>query len=284
MSEESQVDQLLHQLGEHNWEIRQAAIIELVAMGEIVANRLMRIIASDQPTIPHDYLRTHAADILGRLKFVDAIALLTNATTDESPAMREHSAMALGNIGDNVSIPTLLRLLREDTWPGVRESAAWALRRFRQPDVYRTLVNALADDEDFVIEAAFDALVEMGNGSKAYITEGLQHDKETVRHECRSILNSLEDASRDEHIWGGLNDESVWMRLLTVTKLWDLCRAEIIPGLKVALNDPYRDIRLTAVLALKCIDTEEAREIIVTAKADEDATIRKIVYQVIDQQ
>ena len=124
MSEEAQINQLLCQLGEHRWEVRQTAIIELVAMGESVADRLMNIVANDQPTIPHDYVRTHAADILDKLKYADAIHVLDKATTDDNPLMREHSAVALGNIGEDTSIPTLLRLLREDAWPDVREGAA----------------------------------------------------------------------------------------------------------------------------------------------------------------
>ena len=165
MSEESQIDSLINQLGEHALVRRQIAIIELAAIGNTVVNRLLEIITSDEPTIPHDYLRNHAVDIIGKLKFTDAIDIITKATTDNSPSMREHSALALGNIGNEVSVPTLLTLLREDSSPDVREAAAFALGKFRTPNVFQGLVTALGDHEDWVREAASDTLIGIGEPS-----------------------------------------------------------------------------------------------------------------------
>lgn len=283
MFDAPQIDHLLRQLGEHKWETRQIATIELIAMGESVVDRLLDIIVNDQPTIPHDYVRRHAVDILGKLKFTGAIELLMNATADENPLMREHSAIALGNIGDEASIPTLLNLLSNDLSFDVREGAAHALGRFQRPDVYKALVEALGDDEDFVRESASAALISIGSHSRDHVIEGLQNVNEIVRSECKYILSILDYDTYDKNrLWDGLRDESFSMRLLTVTKLWDLCKADMIPGLEIALNDPNRHIRLTAVLALRCIGNDKARQVIASAKSDEDATIRKIAKQVVD--
>ena len=60
-----------------------------------------------------------------------------------------------------------------------------------------------------MIEAAFDALVEIGDAAEAYVSQGLQHDNEAVRRECRGILNAFKDENRDGRIWSGLHDENV---------------------------------------------------------------------------
>lgn len=282
MSEASQIDVLLRQLNEHKLEARQTAIIDLVAMGDTVIDSLLEIIKSGEPTIPHDYARTHAVDILGKLKFVDAIDLLTKATTDASPSMRKHSALALGNIGDDASVPIIMRLLREDSSPEVREAAAIALGNFCRPDVFQGLINALADDDDWVREVASDTLIGIGEQSRRHVVAALKYPNEAVRTECRYIIDILDDDSYDVcRLWAGLSDKNFEIRLLTINGLWNLCSEEVVPGLKIALDDTNRHIRLAAVLALQCIGTQEAIQIIATAKADKDATIRKLVQRVV---
>jgi len=281
----NKIDTLIRQLGEHSFEQRQIAMIELAALATIdnrVVNRLLEIITSEEPTVPHDYLRSHAVKILGLLKFRGAIDLLNKGTSDESSMMRAASAVALGRIGDEDSIPILKKLLSDDIAPWVREGAAHAIVGYRRDDVYQALIEALADENIDVSENASDALISMREDARPYAKAGLEHSNEAVRKECKFILHTLDENNFDtSRVWVGLNDESLCMRLMTVTKLWLLCIVDYIHGLKIALDNSNRHIRLAAVLALGCINTDEAHRVLVIAKKDKDKTIRKIVQKFI---
>lgn len=71
--------------------------------------------------------RQTAARLLGRLKDLKCVNPLTKALEDDSPAVREAAASALGEIGGGVASGNLIWVLESDPNPTVRASAARAM-------------------------------------------------------------------------------------------------------------------------------------------------------------
>lgn len=82
---------------------------------------------------------------------------LTTALEDPVPAVRLHSAAALGALGDADAIGFLLKLLKDEK-PLVRIRAAYALGRINDRRAVANLINSLDDPDEDVSKAVHKSL------------------------------------------------------------------------------------------------------------------------------
>lgn len=181
-------------LDSHNAEERRSALKSLAQMNHPAA--YAALVSAVQHTVRD--VRVDAAFLLAKqtdYKDPAAVPGLLDALADEDARIRSAACKALGDIGDGVAVPELLRVmvkdndsnirwqatgalgkmgsaavpglcaaLRDDDWK-VRRSAAEALWSMHEPTAVPSLAEALVDKNDVVRQAAAGALEGMGAGA-----------------------------------------------------------------------------------------------------------------------
>jgi HEAT repeat protein len=178
---------------------------------------------------PSPDVRRTAALSLGKIALSEAVPALVQALRDRDPVVRQHSAWALGSIGEEArekAAAALLTLLADPS-PGVAETAGQAIGQLgasqpvvallikglqqpapnarraavralawlEAPSAYSALVQALGDSDALVRQGALAALGELGDSRAVSLMEGrLLHDpNEGVRSEAAFRLGKLGD-------------------------------------------------------------------------------------------
>ncbi|MGQ0696138.1 MAG: HEAT repeat domain-containing protein [Nitrospiraceae bacterium] len=105
--------------------VRRAAAQALGAVERTsaLASALGSLLGSADPAV-----RQAAGHALLLVGAGEAVAALSNGTSDSDPAVRQWAVAALGESGDLRAVPVLLDRLRHDSAAGVRAEAAYRLR------------------------------------------------------------------------------------------------------------------------------------------------------------
>ncbi|MDD5746077.1 MAG: HEAT repeat domain-containing protein [Candidatus Omnitrophica bacterium] len=90
------------------------------------------------------YVRASAAEVLGKIKAVEAVPALSQALKAE---VGEAAAWALGEIKDAHAVPVLIQAL--GAAPGVRYAAAWALGEIKDKRAVPALIQALREGDGY---------------------------------------------------------------------------------------------------------------------------------------
>jgi HEAT repeat protein len=153
------VDPLLSSLSDNNDGVLVAALLSL---GHLA---LEDVSVPSKPVVPflshrHADVRVNASRILVHTASEgDGVLFLplTTALDDPVPAVRLHSAAALGALGDPDAIGFLLKLLKDDK-ALVRIRAAYALGRIGDRRAVSRLIDSLDDPDEDVSKAVFKSL------------------------------------------------------------------------------------------------------------------------------
>lgn len=108
-------------------------------------------------------LQGAAAEALGYVGDVRAVAPLTLLVSDSSDELREVAAEALGRIGDAAAFDAVVGLLN-DSVEWVRRAAAVALGDLGDHRAVEPLTGALSDESATVQDAAFESLKKLSDG------------------------------------------------------------------------------------------------------------------------
>jgi HEAT repeat protein len=158
---------------------------------------------------PDAKVREAAGLALGQLGpllpvIVEALVRILEAdpVTDPGPrraAIPGSHAAILGRIGTPAAVAALLGVLRGHPDAGTRGTVATALGAIVPsiPATVGPLVEALADASPAVREAAGLALVAMGEGAVAGLTDALRDERLEVRQRAAAALGRMAPASRD---------------------------------------------------------------------------------------
>jgi hypothetical protein len=117
-------------------------------------SELSKLMASD----PSPSARSQAAAALGRLKNREALAPLTNALADQSPAVRIAAMQAIKSIEDIEAVRYLRPQLVNDPDPTVRRQALRLLSDLQSPEVPRLLQGAVTVYDASVRQEAEQAI------------------------------------------------------------------------------------------------------------------------------
>jgi len=134
-----------------------------------------------------------AAHSLHEIATVDAVQILIRALTNESPEIRRISVTALGYIGNQDAIDSLIRILQNDGVPEIRRLAAIALGRIGKETANMALVDTLRDkDEDSDIRhSAAYALCDIGGMEATQVLIDVLNSKDEKAMIRRSVANAL---------------------------------------------------------------------------------------------
>jgi HEAT repeat protein len=207
-------------------------------------------------------VRYAAAEALGRLRWKPA--------KDETAgwywmAKRDwDKCVALGAL----AVEPLSAALKDEEWD-VRQAAARALGKIKDPRAVKPLIAALKDEKWDVRQAAAEALGEIGAPAVEPLIAALKGENKDVRQAAAAMLGRLG--------WQPGRDETAgwyWM----VKGDWDKCvalGALAVEPLIAALKDGSFSVRKAAAEALGKIGDPRAVEPLIAALKDKDEYVRK---------
>ena len=148
-------------------------------------------------------MRAYAAEGLGGVGDVHAVAPLIDALTDNNSTVRRFAISSLGKIRDARAIDVLIPFLQDEE-PDMRCAAAVALGelgltedRFSTPpvQVIEALINSVQDNDRGVCAAAVVALGRIGNPQAISALNALAEttDSEWIRRYISEALHQIEE-------------------------------------------------------------------------------------------
>ena len=148
-------------------------------------------------------MRAYAAEGLGGVGDVHAVAPLINALTDNNATVRRFAISSLGKIGDARAIDVLIPFL-QDREPDMRCAAVVALGtlglsedRFSTPptQIIEALITSVTDSDRAVCSAAVVALGRIGNPQAIAALNALAEstDSEWIRRYISEALHQIEE-------------------------------------------------------------------------------------------
>ena len=148
-------------------------------------------------------MRAYAAEGLGGIGDVNAVAPLIDALTDNNSTVRRFAISSLGKIRDARAIDVLIPFL-QDAEPDMRCAAVVALgelglteERFSTPpvQVLEALINSVTDNDNAVCSAAVVALGRIGNPQAVSALNALAEttDSEWIRRYISEALHQIEE-------------------------------------------------------------------------------------------
>jgi HEAT repeat protein len=213
-----------------------------------------------------------AADALGRLGDVRAVAALIQALRSENPSLRESATKALGELGDKRAVPALVALLQKpDEDEDVMEVACGVLGRLGDRDVTATIEPLTFRSDDRLRAAALDAIadIELGayralrrDGAEEAIAIAKQALNGGVVEQRQAAIRALSEIASSQGESGEARSDGAGLSAIGV----DEARSLIIG----TLDDPHGEVRREAILALVYTDGPWADTGLVTALEDPD--------------
>jgi HEAT repeat protein len=135
---------------------------------------------TDPKVEPDAAVRSVAVRVLGKAGNTAYQPQINAALDDPDSSVRWDAAIVLATMPSDKVIIRLQAIVLHDESIDARSAAAAALARYKNDDAYRTLLQALADDEFIVRSAAHDALVTMTGVDHGYDPAGWVPDRSKV--------------------------------------------------------------------------------------------------------
>jgi HEAT repeat protein len=194
-----------------------------------------------------------AVKILDQISDRD-IDLLIEALKDEKT--RWYARQKLIEI-DGAALPALEDGLRSED-PLTRGSIAMVLGEVRDSRAVKPLIEAIKDEENFVMSSAA-SLIQIGDPTSVEpLIELLSSQSEQVRLYAAYALGGLNDARAIEPLVTLLQDPNSTIRGVATHALGELGASTVATSLIVMLEDPSAEVRLSAVHALAKIRERRA--------------------------
>ncbi len=168
------IPELEKTLAEGSWWVKNGvmeALVEMAAAGLPVLVRCAR----DGDTID---ARRYATKMIGRVKHPDCRQALIGLMKDSS--IRSVAASALGEIGDSLAVPVLIKALHDPSL-SVRRASAKSLGQLRDLRSVPSLIKSMSDSHHSVRFAAAGALVVMGAPALKSLSDLLPHPDPLIR-------------------------------------------------------------------------------------------------------
>jgi HEAT repeat protein len=133
-----------------------------------------------------DFVRAHAAQLLGECGDPLAVDPLISALDDKSLYVRAYAACSLAEYSDPKIVGRLAETLK-DAEPFVRANTAWALGRLKDPRAVEPLIGALSDETPEVRANAAWALGEIGERAAVERLKGALDDEDPFKRASRPV-------------------------------------------------------------------------------------------------
>jgi HEAT repeat protein len=218
-------------LQHENSRIRQRAADVLGKIGDaVIAERLEQILKNDRS----EDVRAGAAKALGEIRDPGSVDVLIDSLHDAF-SIRCRSIVALGEIGDDAALPSLLAMLK-DPAPEIRYHAALALAEIGHEAAIKNIQPLLDDSNAMVRRGAAKALETLGQGdAQKLLGSSTQRGTRRFLNTLRNFVASISPGAVADTIQHG----SVAAKAL-------LGGAALLPLLLVAGYFCYRNSDMTA--------------------------------------
>jgi HEAT repeat protein len=197
--------------------------------------------------------RIEALAFLGRVPLPEAEAVVLQAATDPSAAVRRAAAGALKSVAAPGAVEALLRLFR-DTNQAVRVAALDALGAARRESAAGPLASALAAEQDpLIVEKTVDTLGAIGNpaATEALVELLSTTPRESIRWSCINSLGQIGDTKAGPRLLPFMEpSQPADVRQVTIESLGKLKETAALPRLaEVLLKAPEEKLRQSAASA-----------------------------------
>jgi HEAT repeat protein len=159
---------------------------------------------------------------------------------------------------EKLGIDGLVRALRDNTDPGVRQYAAYLLGKARNPRAIQPLIEALADFDKSVREQATLALSAIGKAAIEPLAAAMKEPRWETRYRAAEALGKIADEKAVKPLIQGLKDNREHVRYMAAKGLRELADSDAIEPMIILLKDENRYVRMMAVRALDAIGGDRA--------------------------
>jgi HEAT repeat protein len=216
-------------MAEGSWWAREGALEALAGMGERGLPVLARAARSDG----REEVRRFATRMIGRARRPEGREVLVELMEDVR--LRGVAAAALGELGDTVATPALVRAL-DDRSVSVRRASAAALGNLRDPRAVGPLVRRMADSHQSVRFAAAGALAGIGPPAVGALCGALRGADPLVRALAAEALGKVGGAEVVPALWGAAGDPDWGVRAAAARAIGGVGTPSELPRLRARLE------------------------------------------------
>jgi HEAT repeat protein len=248
------------------------ALLALARLGDQqISSRLLEMLQH-----PNEYIRVQAVRAVALLRYEPAgaiiLQMLARLRTDRDAkgstrhAMVNHLFEAVGALGLNDAVPTLVEIARQDV--GLRGKAVETLIALQAEEAAAPLAHMLADPSSSLRR---NLLVLMDTfqyrPAIPFIRPLLNDGLPSIRRAALQALTKMGDRESAAQIeWMAFHDSSPFVRVEAVEALAQLQGAEAMAAMHALANDPNADVRRAVVSSLIRFNTWNEAELRIAAR------------------
>ena len=238
-------------LAEGSWWLKNGVMEALAEMEEAGLPVLVRC-ARDGDTID---ARRYATKMIGRVKHPDSRHALIGLMKDSR--IRSVAASALGEVGDSLAVPVLIKALFDPSL-SVRRASAKSLGQLRDVRAIPSLIKSMSDSHHSVRFATAGALVAMGPPALKPLSDLLPHPDPLIRSLSSHTIGKIGGESAIQILIPLAGDPEWAVRAAAAAGLGLSAQSESLPILRQWLDK--EGVRFVAVRLEKAIRKIEASQ------------------------
>jgi len=170
---------------------------------------------------------------------------------------------------EKMGLEDLIKLLKENTDPFIRQYSAFLLGKTKNPRAIRPLIEALGDFDKSVREQATLALSTIGKAAVEPLTTALKEPKWETRYRAAEALGRIADERAVKPLIQALKDNRDHVRYMAAKGLQELGDSDAVEPMTILLKDENRFVRMMAARTLGAIGGNRVRDELTKALENE---------------
>jgi HEAT repeat protein/beta-lactamase regulating signal transducer with metallopeptidase domain len=273
------VNALIARLKDENAGVRKAAANSLGQLGDVRAVAPLIAVLADSDA----EVRYTAIDALANLEDPRAIGPIAALLKDPVTDVRHNALSALSHWDQGVPTAQVVALL-DDPDADVRREAVNLLEHLEVRSAGPAIAKLVHDQSSDVRQTAIQALGNLGaQSSAAAITEALSDSDPDVRESALGALNDLKAPIAEATLLNLLKDSDPDVRQRAAQLAGERSVTAAIPSLRRMIDDQRSSVRETATQALGNIADPAARQALQAALQSPDPKVRRAAAEALGQ-
>jgi len=273
------VNALIARLKDENAGVRKAAANSLGQLGDVRAVAPLIAVLADSDA----EVRYTATDALANLEDPRAIGPIASLLKDPVTEVRRNALSALSHWDQGVPTAPVVALL-DDPDADVRREAVNLLEHLNARSSGAAIARLVHDQSADVRQTVVQALGNLGvQSGAAAITEALSDPNPDVREAALGALNDLKAPIAEATLLNLLKDLDADVRERAAQLAGERSVTAAIPSLRRMIDDPRSSVRETATQALGNIADPAARQALQAALQSPDPKVRRAAAEALGQ-